>query len=158
MGIFHPNGLGELYTFLGGFMVNKGSWREDDKILIEMFNNGCTALEISIKLNRTKESTQKRIQYLKKKKIIFELDRKLKQIELREINKAINYENSKLMSDSSLIKSSLSAYKNNSTGDLVLDTEKAKINGYEYTYDMPNKLRNNEGREYDKTFIYRKTS
>ena len=46
-------------------MVNKGSWREDDKILIEMFNNGCTALEISIKLNRTKEATQKRIQYLK---------------------------------------------------------------------------------------------
>lgn len=139
-------------------MVNKGSWREDDKILIEMFNNGCKALEISIKLSRTKEATQKRIQYLKKKKIIFERDRKLKQMELREINKAINYENSKLMSNSSLIKSSLSAYKNNSKGDLVLDTEKAKINGYKYTYDMPSKLRNNEGREYDKTFIYRKTS
>ena len=89
-------------------MINKGSWKEDDKILIEMFNNGRTALEISIKLRRTKEAVQKRIQYLKKKKIIFELDRKLKQIELREINKAINYENSKLMSDSSLIKSSLS--------------------------------------------------
>lgn len=137
-------------------MVNKGSWREDDKILIEMFNNGYTALEISIKLNRTKEATQKRIQYLKKKKIIFERNRKLKQIELREINKAINYENSKLMSDSSLIKSSLSAYKNNSKGDLVLDREKAKMNGYEYTNDMPSKLRNTEGREYDKTFVYKK--
>ena len=65
-------------------MINKGSWKEDDKILIEMFNNGCTALEISIKLRRTKEAVQKRIQYLKKKKIIFELDRKLKQIELRQ--------------------------------------------------------------------------
>ena len=83
IGIFHPNGLGELYTFLGGAMVNKGSWREDDKILIEMFNNGCTALEISIKLNRTKEATQKRIQYLKRKKVIFECNRRLKQIELR---------------------------------------------------------------------------
>lgn len=151
---FHPNGLGELYTFLGGVMVNQGSWREDDKILIEMFNNGCTASEISIKLNRTKEATQKRIQYLKKKKIIFECDRKLKQIERREINKAINYENSKFMSNGSLIRASLSAYKNNFKGDLVLDREKAKINGYEYTYDMPSGLRNNEGREYDKTFIY----
>ena len=93
---------------------------------------------------------------MKKKKIIFERNRKLKQIELREINKAINYENSKLMSDSSLIKSSLSAYKNNSKGDLVLDREKAKMNGYEYTNDMPSKLRNTEGREYDKTFVYKK--
>lgn len=59
-------------------MVNKGSWREYDKILIEMFNNGCTALEISIKLNRTKEATQKRIQYLKKKKVIFECNRRLR--------------------------------------------------------------------------------
>ena len=121
-------------------MVNKGSWREDDKILIEMFNNGCTALEISIKLNRTKEATQKRIQYLKNKKIIFERDRKLKQIELREIDKAINYENSKFMSNGSLIRASLSAYKNNSLGDLVLDIEKAKRHGYEYTDDMPKRL------------------
>ncbi len=138
-------------------MVNKGIWQEsEDKVLIMMFNNGCTALEISIKLNRTKEATQKRIQYWKKKKVIFERYRKLKQIELREINKAINYENSKLMSNKSLIKSSLSAYKNNSKGDLVLDKEKAKANGYEYTSDMPRKLGNNEGREYDKTFLYKK--
>ena len=50
----------------------------------------------------------------KKKKVIFESNRILKQIELREINKAINYESSKFMSDRSLVKSSLSAYKNNS--------------------------------------------
>lgn len=136
-------------------MVNKGSWREDDKILIEMFNNGCTALEISIKLNRTKEATQKRIQYLKNKKIIFERDRKLKQIELREIDKAINYENSKFMSNGSLIRASLSAYKNNSLGDLVLDIEKAKRHGYEYTDDMPKRLENEGFREYNKTFLYK---
>lgn len=152
---FHPNGLGELYTFLGGVMVKQGSWREDDKILIEMFKNGCTALEISIKLNRTKEATQKRIQYLKKKKIIFERDRKLKQIELREIDKAINYEISKFMSNGSLIRASLSAYKNNSLGDLVLDTEKAKRHGYEYTDDMPKRLENEGIREYNKTFLYK---
>ncbi|WP_302570305.1 hypothetical protein [uncultured Clostridium sp.] len=137
-------------------MVNKGSWKKDDELLIIMFNNGCTALDISIKLNRTKEAVQKRIQYLKRKKVIFEGNRKLKQIELREINKAINYESSKFMSNRSLVKSSLSAYKNNSKGDLVLDKEKAKANGYEYTSDMPRKLGNNEGREYDKTFLYKK--
>ena len=120
-----------------------------------MFNNGCAALEISIKLNRTKEATQKRIQYLKKKKIIFERDRKLKQIELREIDKAINYEISKFMSNGSLIRASLSAYKNNSLGDLVLDIEKAKRHGYEYTDDMPKRLENEEIREYNKTFLYK---
>ena len=52
---FHPSGLGELYTFLGGVMVKQGSWREDDKILIEMFNNGCTALEIEQKKQLKKE-------------------------------------------------------------------------------------------------------
>lgn len=136
-------------------MFNRGRWKEDDRILIEMFNNGCTALEISIKLNRTKEATQKRIQYLKKNKVIFESNRKLRQIELREIDKAINYESSKFMSDRAVVKSSLSAYKNNSKGDLVLDKEKAKANGYKYTSDMPRRLGNNERREYEKTFIYR---
>lgn len=135
-------------------MFNRGRWKDDDRILIEMFNSGCTALEISKKLNRTKEATQKRIQYLKKNKVIFESNRKLRQIELREINKAINYENSKFMSDRSLVKSSLSAYKNNSKGDLVLDKEKAKANGYEYTNDMPRRLGNNARREYEKTFVY----
>ena len=137
-------------------MVNKGSWREDDEILISMFNNGCTSLEISIKLNRTKEATQKRIQYLKRKRIIFESNRKLRQIELREINKAIKYESSKFMSDRSLVKSSLSVYKNNFLGDLVLDIEKAKKHGYEYTEDMPKRLGNEEIREYNKTFLYSK--
>lgn len=136
-------------------MVNKGSWREDDKILIEMFNNGCTASEISIKLNRTKEATKKRIQYLKRQGVIFERDRKLKQIEKREINKAINYEINKFMSNGSLIRASLSAYKNNSLGDLVLDIEKAKRYGYEYTDDMPKRLENEGIREYNKTFLYK---
>lgn len=138
-------------------MVNKGIWQEsEDKVLIMMFNNGCTALEISIKLNRTKEATQKRIQYWKKKKVIFERYRKLKQIELREINKAINYESNKLMSARSLVKSSLSAYKNNSKGDLVLDREKANKYGYKYTDDMPKMLENEEAREYNKTFLYKR--
>ncbi|WP_297714516.1 hypothetical protein [Clostridium sp.] len=137
-------------------MVNKGSWKKDDELLTIMFNNGCTALDISIKLNRTKEAVQKRIQYLKRKKVIFESNRKLKQIELREINKAINYESSKFMSNRSLVKSSLSAYKTNSLGDLVLDIEKSNRDGYEYTLDMPKRLGNEEIRQYNKTFLYSK--
>ena len=137
-------------------MVNKGSWKKDDELLTIMFNNGCTALDISIKLNRTKEAVQKRIQYLKRKKVIFESNRKLKQIELREINKAINYESSKFMSNRLLVKSSLSAYKTNSLGDLVLDIEKSNRDGYEYTLDMPKRLGNEEIRQYNKTFLYSK--
>ena len=57
-------------------MVKKSNWTNDENSkLIELFNLGYTSKEIGTKLNRTKEAVQKRIQLLKKKKIICEEDR-----------------------------------------------------------------------------------
>lgn len=132
-------------------MVKKDNWTIEENLkLIELFKLGYTSKKIGEKLNRTKEAVQKRIQMFKKKEIICEKNRKLKQIESREINKAINRENNKFMSNRALIKSSISAYKNNHKGDLVLDTKKAKEQGFVYTLDMPKSIINREIREFNK--------
>lgn len=132
-------------------MVKKGNWTNDEDLrLIELFNLGYTSKKIGENLNRTKEAVQKRIQMLKKKEIICEKNRKLKQIEIREIEKAINRENSNFLSNKATIKASMSAYKNNDKGDLVLDIKKANEQGFSYSWDMPGKSLNEDIREFNK--------
>lgn len=132
-------------------MVKKSNWTNDeDSKLIELFNLGYTSKEIGAELNRTKEAVQKRIQLFKKKKIICEKNRKLKQIECREIKKAINREGSKFLSNRATIRACISAYKNNSRGDLVLDRKKAKEQGIAFPIDMPGVSVNEEIRRFNK--------
>lgn len=132
-------------------MVKKNNWtNEEDLKLIEMFNLGYTSRGIAKKINRTKEAVQKRVQMLKKKELISEEDRKLKQIEHREIKKAINRESSKFLSNRATIKACMSAYKNNSRGDLVLDRKKAKEQGLAFPIDMPGVSVNEEIRKFNK--------
>ncbi len=132
-------------------MVKKSNWTlECDKRLIELFNLGYTSKQIAKKLNRTKEAVQKRIQMLKKKELICEKYRELKQIEIREIKKAINRENSQYLSNRATIRACMSAYKNNSKGDLVLDKNKAKEQGFVYSWDMPGESINEDIREFKK--------
>lgn len=132
-------------------MVKKSNWTNDEDLkLIELFNLGYTSKGIGAELNRTKEAVQKRIQMLKKKEIISEKNRKLKQIENREIKKAINSESSKFLSNRATIKACMSAYKNNSRGDLVLDRKKAKEQGIAFPIDMPGVSVNEEIRKFKK--------
>ncbi|CAM2079389.1 MAG: Helix-turn-helix type 11 domain-containing protein [uncultured Clostridium sp.] len=132
-------------------MVKKSNWtNEDDKKLIELFKLGYTSQQIAKKLNRTKESVQKRIQMLKKKEIICEKDRELKQIEIREIKKAINRENSQHLSNRETIRACMSVYKNNDKGDLVLDRKKGKEQGFAFPLDMPYSNVNEEIRKFEK--------
>ncbi len=150
--IFHPSGMGELYSFLGvnNWLVKKSNWTvEDDEKLIELFKLGYTSQQIAKKLNRTKEAVQKRIQMFKKKEIICEKDRELKQIEIREIKKAINSENNRYLSNRATIRTCMSAYKNNSKGDLVLDRKKAKEQGMAFPLDMPYSNINEEIRKFE---------
>lgn len=118
---------GRTILFLrGDHLIKKSNWtNEEDLKLIKLFKLGYKSKDIANELKRTKEAVQKRIQMFKKKEILYERDRKLGKIENREINKAINRENNKFMSNRALIKSSISAYKNNHKGDLVLDTKKS---------------------------------
>ena len=132
-------------------MVKKSNWTNDEDLkLIELFNLGYTSKGIGAELNRTKEAVQKRIQLLKKKGIICEEDRKLKQIEYREIKKAINRESSKFLSNSATVKACISAYTHNSRGDLILDRKKAKEQGIAFPIDMPGVSVNEEIRKFKK--------
>ena len=132
-------------------MVRKSNWSNDEDLkLIELFNLGYMSKDIGIELNRTKEAVQKRIQMLKRKEIISEKNRRLKQIENREIKKAINSESSKFLSNRATIKACMSAYKNNSRGDLILDRKKAKEQGIAFPIDMPGVSVNEEIRKFKK--------
>ena len=150
--IFPTSGMGELYSFLGVSycLVKKSNWtNEEDKKLLELFKLGYTNQVIARKLNRTKEAVKKRLQMLKKKEIICEKDRELKQIEIREIKKAINSENNRYLSNRATIRACMSAYKNNSKGDLVLDRKKAKEQGMAFPLDMPYSNINEEIRKFE---------
>lgn len=132
-------------------MVNKKDYsQEEDLKIIELFNKGYTSREIAKILNRTRGGIQKRIQGLKKKNEIDEKKRLIKQIEMREVKKAINRENNNFLSNRATIKGSLSAYKKNDKGDLILDTKKANEQGFVYAMDMPGKSLNEEIREFNK--------
>lgn len=150
--IFPTSGMGELYSFLGVSycLVKKSNWtNEEDKELVELFKLGYTNQIIARKLNRTKEAVKKRLQMLKKKELICEKDRELKQIEIREIKKAINSENNRYLSNRATIRACMSAYKNNSKGDLVLDRKKAKEQGMAFPLDMPYSNINEEIRKFE---------
>lgn len=131
-------------------MVKKSNWtNEEDKKLLELFKLGYTNQVIARKLNRTKEAVKKRLQMLKKQCDITEKDRELKQIEIREIKKAINRENSRHLSNRATIKACMSFYKNNSRGDLVLDRKKAKEQGIAFPLDLPGASINEEIRRFE---------
>lgn len=140
-------------------MINKSNWTiEEDNKIIKLFHEGLSNREIAKKINRTFEATKKRVQKLKKEFGLKEKTRKLKQIEKKEILKSLKHESNKYMSDRSLVKSSLSAYKSNSKGDLVLDIKKAEEDRCVFTLDMPKAILNNDKREYEKSFIYTRKS
>lgn len=135
-------------------MVKKSNWTiEDDERLIYFFQKGYYAREIARKLNRTKGAVDKRIQKFKQEGRIRELKeevRERRRVENREIRRAINRENNNFLSNKATIKASMSAYKNNIKGDLVLDTKKSKEQGFVYTMDMPGVSINGKIREFDK--------
>ena len=137
-------------------MVKKNDWSsEEDKKLIYFYQRGYYAREIAKKLNRTKGAVDKRIQKFKKEGKIKELrslERKIRNLERQQIRKIDNRENNNFLSNRSTIKVSMSAYRFNNMGDLILDIKKAEAQGYYYTMDMPKKLENTEKRLYNKTF------
>ena len=119
-------------------MIKKGNWsKEEDLEVIRLFKLGYTSKKIGEKLDRTKEAVQKRIQNFKIEGIINEEERKLKQIENRDIKRAFNKENNSYIRNRDLIKRCISVYKTNDFGDIVLDEEKAKIESFVFPENMP---------------------
>lgn len=136
--------------------INKNNYSDsDEKIIIELYLQGYNAREIGMKVGRTKEAIQKKLQDMKKKDQLEnkkELDneisriRRKREFEKKETLKALNYENNKFMSDKVVALKNPSAYKVNEKGDWILDKDK----GYVFTEDMPKRLNNTELREYEK--------
>ena len=119
-------------------MIKKGNWsKEEDLEVIRLFKLGYTSKKIGEELDRTKEAVQKRIQNFKIEGIINEEERKLKQIENRDIRRAFTMENNSYISNRDLIKRCASVYKVNSKGDIVLDREKAKTENFVFPEHMP---------------------
>ena len=76
------------------------------------------------------------------------LNSRILKFERKEINKVLNYESNRFMSDRTVVLANISAYKGNSKGDLVL-----KNADYVFPRDMPKILKNECLREYQKTFL-----
>ena len=119
-------------------MIKKGNWsKEEDLAVIRLFKLGYKSKKIGEKLDRTKDAVQKRIQNFKIEGIINEEERKLKQIENRDIKRAFNKENNSYIRNRDLIKRCISVYKTNDSGDVVLNEEKAKREGFVFPEHMP---------------------
>ncbi|WP_294364962.1 hypothetical protein [uncultured Clostridium sp.] len=119
-------------------MIKKGNWsKEEDLEVIRLFRLGWTNKKIGEKLNRTKEAVKKRVQNFKLKGIVTKEERKLKKYENRDIRRAFNMENNSYISDRDLIKRCNSVYTTNDSGDVVLNEEKAKREGFVFPEHMP---------------------
>ena len=124
----------------------------DKNRIIRLYLDGYKAVEIANIINEKPRTIQKILREFKKtlsdKKIeIYEKvhsnNKKLRSDERKE--------NKKIMSDKGIALKNPSAYRVNKNGDWVLDRSKQI-----YTNDMPLIIKNDEIREYAKTFINKK--
>lgn len=101
----------------------------------KLYLDGLKAPEIAKKLNEDKETVKKCIQ-----RNFGDLRRKheIAAIQRREVIKAVNYESTKFMGDSTFIKKNRTIYKTNLNGDIVINKNVAPV----VTWDTPRRLAN----------------
>jgi len=126
------DGLGELYNFLGGDKLKARLNKEEIK---KMYLDGFNAPEIAKKLKEDKDTIKKCIQRNFKD---FRLKHEIAAVQRREVIKAINYESTKFMGDSTFIRKNRSIYKTNLNGDIVINKNVAPV----VTWDTPRRLTN----------------
>lgn len=125
----------------------------DKELVKTLYISGLNAPEIAEKLNLKVDSIKKCIQRNFEK---YKLQHKKSRLKLKEVEKAINYEATKCMSDSTFIKKNPSIYKTVSNGDIIVNAPEETL-----PWDVPERLRNNDSKElYEKrvTKKYRDTS
>ena len=119
--------------------------RLDKQQIERLYLKGYNYLEIANTFKWKPESVRKCIQRnFKDLKSNHEAERERR----KAIDKALNREVNSFMSGRSFVKTNPSVYKQNNKGDLVL-----KKGTVCYTNDTPKVLRNEELREYEKTFL-----
>ncbi|OOM81805.1 hypothetical protein CLPUN_08490 [Clostridium puniceum] len=126
----------------------------DKNLLKNLYlDEGFTSPEIAKKLN-IKVNTVKMC--IKRNFGESKLQHKRARLKRKEVEKAINYEATRCMSDGSFIKKNPSIYKTNSNGDIIVNAPEEVL-----TWDVPKKLKNDDSTElYNKRVIkkYRDTS
>lgn len=115
-----------------------------DKDLIKtLYISGLNAPEIAEKLNLKIDSVKKCIQRNFEK---YKLQHKRTRFKLKEVEKAVNYEATKCMSDSTFIKKNPSIYKTVSNGDIIVNAPEETL-----PWDVPQRLKNDDSKElYEK--------
>ncbi len=128
-----------------------------DKELVRILyiEEGFNANEIAKKLDLKVKSVEKCIQrnFSEGKD---KLQHKRTRLQKKEIEKAINYEATKCMSDGTFIKKNPSIYKTASNGDIVINAPEEAL-----PWDVPQRLKNDDSKElYEKrvTRKYKDTS
>lgn len=109
-----------------------------DKELVKSLylNEGLNAPEIAKKLNLNVKSVEKCIQRNFDK---YKLQHKRVRFKKKEIEKAINYEATKCMTDGAFIKKNPSIYKTDSNGDKVVYAPEESL-----PWDVPKRLKNED--------------
>lgn len=126
-----------------------------DKELVKnlYINEGFNACEIAKKLNLNIKSVEKCIKRNFEK---CKLQHKRARFKFKEVEKAINYEATRCMSDGSFIKKNPSIYKTKENGDIIVSAPEETL-----PWDVPQRLKNDDSKElYEKrvTKKYRDTS
>lgn len=125
----------------------------DKELVKALYISGLNAPEIAEKLNLKGDSIKKCIQRNFEK---YKLQHKKARFKLKEVEKAVNYEATRCMSDSTFIKKNPSIYKTISNGDIVINAPEETL-----PWDVPKKLKNDDSKElYEKrvTKKYKDTS
>ena|SRR5471030_654926 len=118
--------------FLGGEKLKARLNKEEIK---KMYLDGFNAPEIAKKIKEDKDTIKKCIQRNFKD---FRLEHEIAAVRRREVIKAINYESTKFMGDSTFIRKNRSIYKTNLNGDIVINKHVAPV----VTWDTPRRLTN----------------
>jgi len=116
-------------------------------------SEGLNPSEIAVKLNLKVDSVKKCIE---RNFIKFKVQHRKVRFEKKEIEKSINYEATRCMSDASFIKRNPSIYTVKENGDIIVNAPKETL-----TWDVPKRLKNDDSKElYEKrvTSKYRDTS
>lgn len=115
----------------------------------DLYLKGFNAVEIcsALSLEGQKEIDRVR-KYIQRNFKEFKKAHEFKVKQRKDVLKVLDYENKRFMSDKCVVKKNPSAYRNDSRGDLV----RIKEEDFVFPQDMPKKLRNVDGREYQKSF------
>lgn len=110
------------------------------ELVKQLYMNGLNAVEIAIELKINKYAIQKCIQRnFKNVKNLHIMNRKSLKYHEKQVEKAVNYESKKYMSDKTFILKNRSIYKTKSNGDIV----QRKDTDCLIPWDAPKRLTNN---------------